>query len=706
MRVALRVLAWVAIIASVSYARAQNQLGSDKVSPNSAIQLADWSRFSGAAAPVQAVRWTGFLAAPTDGQYTFELVRQYRGDNPTRLWIDEKLVLDSTPTAIDLHGGDPTRFRSQSVALVAGRKTAVRLETTLDAGALKYVNNPDAKLGAALMWQSAALRRELVPGEVFSPPAGFAPNAAAGLKTEFFGDVAMKQPAGTRHTAAIDIFWSPLPPLPQEPDKYDATVKAALAKVQGAGFLDALPTEDLRRLGNDELWPLASHLRLPQRVELTKWLTGQPKLLAAMDDPGMSRLVSVVYLLPGKEHLAMLAAWCAARPQPRLQLNMNSVASAKKFAFYQANFASRGQIGKYFQGPYHEDIFQIWKEHLARPNGECNLGLAYATIAAIVRVKDEEPWLLPKYEAIFKQYQSSMDEVLARKHLKPDARMTWLVASAAGKESFLRFLPAAPYALPDLELALTTAASREYQFWAVQELAIRHCAIGGEGSAAAQFFDEQASKFDTPQEAAQVALWRWVWQYVRGVQDAGKNKQELESVRQYLAELRRRLKLADDNGNQDEVKRLEDIIAAAEKKRLEPLQASLAAQQSGDPELQRLKAALNSTGGVEGWVDVADPNSNQASTLKPMSLAATNRANSAKQTDLEKQATARLEMILGLLEPSHDALTGEYRAPDLKQVKQSLENLIRQFPNTKAAKEAERRLKAPLRPIEPEGLQQ
>jgi len=82
------------------------------------------------------------------------------------------------------------------------------------------------------------------------------------------------------------------------------------------------------------------------------------------------------------------------------------------------------------------------------------------------------------------------------------------------------------------------------------------------------------------------------------------------------------------------------------------------------------------------------------------------RTARAKKPDLEKQATERLEMILGLLQPSYDEATGEYRPPDLALVRQSLENLVRKFPGTKAAKEAERRLKAPLRPIEPADLPQ
>lgn len=689
----LTVVAGVLVIGATSVARSQQKPANEKSTEAPPGILADWEELNREKGPVQAVRWTGFLAAPSDGQYTFEVVRQYRGDLPTRLWIDDKLVLDSTPTSIDLEGGDPTRFRSQVVLLSAGKKVPFRLETILNAELLKYVDQPDAKLGAALLWQSRELRRQLVPSQVFSPPAGLGGETTAGLQAEFFENVAMAEALGTRLTSAVDMFWSPSPPLPADVEKYDATLKEARKKVQRAGFVDGLSAQDLRRLANDELWQLASHLRIFERVEFTEWLSGQPQLLGAVDESGISRLLATLYLLPGKEHLSLLTAWCMARPQPRFQLNMESPASAKDFAFYHANFATRAATGQFFQGPYEEDILRIWKENLSRPNGECNLGLAYATIAAIRRTSHEMPWQLAKYEGLYKVYHAQVDAVLARKNLKPDARVTWLVANAAGKESFVRFNPTAAQALEDLKAALATAHSREYKFWALQEVAIRHCAIAADGSVAEEFFKEQESTFNKPQEKAQIAIWRWAAECVKGLRSSAKKEDDSQAAQFFIKSLKQRLEAAKQRGDQPNIERLEGQIAAAEKKRLGPLQANQGDAQSGEAELQRLKDALKKAGGIEGWVNAtkpkASPNRSIANTdvdrgPTTSDAGTARKENGTSEADTiqaEKRANSMLKMAEPFVKTNPDA------------AKRRLRQLIEQYPHTKAAISAEFLLK-------------
>jgi len=280
----------------------------------------------------------------------------------------------------------------------------------------------------------------------------------------------------------------------------------------------------------------------------------------------------------------MLAAWCAARPQPRMQLNMNSVASATKFAFYQANFRRPRPDRKYFQGPYHEDIFRIWKEYLMRPNGECNLGLAYPTIAAIVRAKDEEPWLLPKYEAVFRQYQALVDAALARKHLSPDARMTWLVASAAGKESFLRFLPAASYALPDLETALTTSAEQGIPILGTAGTGHTSlCHWRGRKPRAGVLLTRRRRSSTRRRRPRRSRCGDGFGNMSEDIKTPTRTNRNWNLSRRTSRKSKRRLQVAKDNSDQENVERLEGIIAACEKKRLEPLQAGLAAQQSEIP---------------------------------------------------------------------------------------------------------------------------
>ena len=261
-------------------------------------KMLHWRVFGESKGPVKGARWSGFIAAPATGQYTLSQLRQYRGDPVMKIWVDGKLVMDSAPPGPGLNEGNLDRFRSQPVSLTAGQKTPLRVEIELDSAHLQHIDRPDVQFGAGLLWESAQLTRQLVPESAFSPPDGYGEGAPAGLKGEYFEDPKLEKLVDTRLDPAIDMFWDKVAPVVKYPDRYQAVLAVVLARSKDQMTAGKLTPDLVARL-----------MRLPERRQLIVWLTKQDRILENIDEITMTRLLPYIYLLPDKEHLALLKAW-------------------------------------------------------------------------------------------------------------------------------------------------------------------------------------------------------------------------------------------------------------------------------------------------------------------------------------------------------------------------------------------------------------
>ncbi|MFB7088424.1 LamG-like jellyroll fold domain-containing protein [Streptomyces sp. NPDC056296] len=98
-------------------------------------------------------RWTGQIAAPTTGDYTFHAI----GDNGFRLFIDGEPVIDHWQPDWD------NEQTSAAVHLKAGEKHDFRLEMFQDIGGANMF----------LRWSTPTMAKQIVPMSAFTPPDDF-----------------------------------------------------------------------------------------------------------------------------------------------------------------------------------------------------------------------------------------------------------------------------------------------------------------------------------------------------------------------------------------------------------------------------------------------------------------------------------------------------------------------------------------------------
>ncbi len=99
------------------------------------------------------IRWTGRLAVPASGDYTFYMI----GDNGFRMWIDDKLVVDHWKNDWDVEQ------TSSPVTLQAGEMYSFKIEYFEDYGGSNLY----------LRWSGPGIEKQIVPATAFYLPAGY-----------------------------------------------------------------------------------------------------------------------------------------------------------------------------------------------------------------------------------------------------------------------------------------------------------------------------------------------------------------------------------------------------------------------------------------------------------------------------------------------------------------------------------------------------
>ncbi len=494
-----------------------------------------------------AVRWTGFLTAPADGDYHFEQLRSYRAHGGVfRVWLDEQLVLDSTANS----SPQTVPTRSGPISLVGGQPVALRAEFVRGQQTLPPQLDVDRGISqptAALLWESDQLPQQLIPAGAYSLPTGFESTETDGLKAEYFSDVAFGQPLLTRRDASMDLMTRVDFSTDHLGDR--ETVRqycrsllddtAFLNKYSGANAAKFLRQTSIHRL--------VAYGSVQQRVELRDWLLARPQLLAAADTESFGDLFIRVAVLPGNKRTQLLRVWSEDRPVPPCSI-----------AFYPdgyklANVKRHRQIGRWLRGPYSSDLDDLVANDLSKPNGHCRVELA--AIAAHASVLERGGW-----------FGEQIRGRLADDALVGDARASWLIGLAFVEEA-LAGIPVRPQlAIAPLQEASLVATSNEMKFQVIGQLVPRMISLGrfAEGRALLDQWDDQ---FTSQEQQETIAQWRANADKLETEleQHIAERKAEFEEQRRlrHIATIQARLERAEQRGDTALVSRYQEMIRQA-----------------------------------------------------------------------------------------------------------------------------------------------
>ena len=505
-------------------------------------------------------RWTGSIKAPRNGSYTFYLPPGGALKPKYQLWIDDDLVLDSTTQ----NRAATQLFVSKPVSLEKGNPVSIRLEVS-DLLVLTVSAGRPARYGwlaAGLLWKPTkdSGSPQLVPSAALIPPEDFETESSSGLKGEYFKEKGMSTLVAERLDSSLEFLWSGAPVVPVNKEKYSEVLEHCVGSLmRGNGRIGTASATDRHNFVIDTYLPLLDLLPISTRADLLERLISRKRLLSATSTATMARLIKSTRYLPGDSHLDLLIAWSQLRPQPRFQpgnprvgmkKDLKAIKSGPTEVPFASNWSYFRAMGRHLQG----DIETLINEHLERPDGECNLPVAYICAFA------------PSSQS--RQLIDRLDTKLAEKSLVGDQRVTWLIARSFAAEVAITRKPLLLRGKEYLQEASLVAESKDYKFWALQEMMARYSALGDQAHLE-PMLARQKGRFS---EADQVEMMNACESMCNmHTQSRQINQKRMRNVNRenYIRDLRVRIKTVSERGDAAAVARfqklLEKAIAAQER---------------------------------------------------------------------------------------------------------------------------------------------
>ena len=511
---------------------------------NDLYNLYEWLQADAVDAHRFSARWTGFISAPATGAYTFRQLPVYKGANVRlKLTLGGQVILNS---AADQAG--QIDFVSSPVQLTAGQPVAIQVELVHSFHYVRPVYDfSESAPMAALTWKKDQGAESLIPTSAYLPPEGFAGQGITGLKGEYFGNVEFGDLKRTRLDPALDLVWTWPPVVPTQENAANEVLALCKSRILSGEFLAANAVNRPKVL-TYQLWRIAYHLTAAERRQLVNIMRGQPAVLQAMTPLAMGRLSQGIYVLPGDEHIDLIGEWAMSQPQPRSQAGIFPGYGA---GYYQAlNTDDYWVIARFMQGPYANDADTLCDRYLERPEGECNLPVAY--VGAFASQLNNVP----------DRFRQRLDERINDQALTGDKLVTWLIARAFTKEAIPgRIEPLAGYS--DLESALVAAETSQTKFWVLQEMVARLSSVN-KGDAAKQLIEEHRGEFNTEQQQAQMNQWTTKADKLSAGYLAQQAAARQASTTVYVTELERRRQAALSRGDDGAAARFGQLLSAAQ----------------------------------------------------------------------------------------------------------------------------------------------
>ena len=503
-----------------------------------------------------SVRWTGQIAVPADGDYTFEQLRTFYTDGTMKLTINGQVVLNSPGVGPQEKRWcrhpkvDDPAYKSSPVTLTASQPADFRLEYVHDMTGVQLRGDfyPMGFPVAVLTWQSSIVDRQIIPSSALTPPAGFTDGSRTGLKGEYYGDASFGTLKATRLDHGLVFVWDDRPMYNAYMRERAAILAENLPKLSSATYLAALDDKDVPGFINGQVYPFVAGMSAAERIDFMHALQQQPRLLKHLDYDHLTQFMWRFYMLPGKEHLALLSAWSQTQRQPRTQAGDFSTWDWNGYTW--ANCYHPMMLGRLLSKPFFQDAEEIWKSNLPLPNGDCNLTLAYATCYAA------------KYSDRNTRVREFLDKSLQNEELTGDQRATWLFARAYAEEVSIANLARPGRGMPFLQQALAAAESNGYRFWAMQEIVTRLITVDRCHQAASLIKSMQGQFTDKAQQDLMTS-WLKLCETMPAHYAQVRRDAENEATMAYIAELQNRIKQAQDSGDAAQAARYGQIVENA-----------------------------------------------------------------------------------------------------------------------------------------------
>ena len=213
-------------------------------------------------------------------------------------------------------------FVSEPVQLTQGHAATLKIEMSNGSKTVSYSGGAPAM---TLLWKNSRSERQFVPKSVYTPPAGF--EGTNGLKGEYFKEAnfAEDKRVVTRLDESLDFVWTWDPVAPTNGQHASSIMTHCATQFTSDAFLSGIPADKRNAFFVNPVRVLSCRLTLPERQQFVQKLIEHPDLLASMHPHPLAKLMESVYMLPNNAHLDLLAAWTAARPQPRCQMALDPV---------------------------------------------------------------------------------------------------------------------------------------------------------------------------------------------------------------------------------------------------------------------------------------------------------------------------------------------------------------------------------------------
>ncbi|MEM7677103.1 MAG: PA14 domain-containing protein [Myxococcota bacterium] len=485
-----------------------------------------------------SARWSGSVVAPKSGEYTICQAKDFSGrDNLVRVYIGGALVLDTSQAAkAEVKGEVESCFKSTPARLTAGRPAEITVELVHDviAPASRYGGGAPMVL---LSWGRRGASGEIIPASAFSPPDGFGPAGASGLRGEYFADTRFGESATVRLDTALDLICTSAPAVLRY-EEAEMCLQRCIDRLLDDTFLAESAQNGMETVFDYNLWRVAYRMTASERQRLVDLLLASPEVVEQLSLRSMARLYQAIYMLPSGDQVRLLGEWSLTHSQPKAKAGL--FPGWSEGSYQEQNTDFYWLAGLFMQGPYWEQAVRLWDEYLELPSGGCNLPIAYITAYA---TRHESRHHDARFRSeFFDRVQGRLDDPA----VTGDARVTWLLAKAFGKEVMDSETPALEPDSEELQEARLVAQSDAVRSWVAQEVAVRLAALGRVDD-----LDDlvQSVKSRTPEQQASVLRWRSVAASQVVAAEERRRRAAAQSTLAFIAELERRRDRAQRAGN-------------------------------------------------------------------------------------------------------------------------------------------------------------